>query len=594
LSRLLSTPLPQSDESLMGYIVRLTEVNGYSTPSWIFDLAGLKVDIHAGGWATLYQSWPDFSCLEKLMGLEHHEFERLRFKMLDSYQSISFLGLPINKEYIRNESPKVCPACLKESNHYRYIWDLIPFTACPKHSVVLIDICPSCNKRLSWARGRNSICRCGIDWRDSELLQVDYNELKLPELLCSLYGITEHHRFSSDEKENQLNKLDLADLLQVLSIPAKYYLLIAKGHRLNTTTTNAACHLAYNNALTVFEDWPENYFRYLDWLEQHGGETVISDFYKCVLKQCGKASLFFFMASLEEYIDRMEEMIESPSYLPFIMQRLFIKKSEACLRLALQEEWLDILIAQGKIEGYRKNNKAELLIYAPSVKILKSDMSELVTVWSAGEFLGIAAGDVMELIYNGYLKPCSGPDIDGLRDWAVKPSDLCALIRKIEGKVIRSGLSRKGSLLAAADVFKYLRQYELSVGKFVCDILNDEITPVGVLQTEGLVRFLFQKSQVVSYRKKRYPEDIQSDLLKPIKKHSRKRVLGQVMSGTQSENIKSKIPEGILRHIITFLCEKWEQKDSTFPSKHVQAFTTAELAEAAKRIFVEDSFYRWE
>src|SRR2546423_1288335 len=40
--KLLRAGRPRADESLMGYIVRLTEQNCYETPSWILKIAGLE------------------------------------------------------------------------------------------------------------------------------------------------------------------------------------------------------------------------------------------------------------------------------------------------------------------------------------------------------------------------------------------------------------------------------------------------------------------------------------------------------------------------------------------------------------------------
>src|SRR6266851_2141032 len=39
--RLLLRPKPDKGESFIGYLVRLTELNGYDTPSWILSLCGI-------------------------------------------------------------------------------------------------------------------------------------------------------------------------------------------------------------------------------------------------------------------------------------------------------------------------------------------------------------------------------------------------------------------------------------------------------------------------------------------------------------------------------------------------------------------------
>src|SRR6266511_239085 len=51
--QLLRTPPPLPDESLMGYILRLSELNYYEAPRRILDLAGLKISSLQNGWRTL-------------------------------------------------------------------------------------------------------------------------------------------------------------------------------------------------------------------------------------------------------------------------------------------------------------------------------------------------------------------------------------------------------------------------------------------------------------------------------------------------------------------------------------------------------------
>jgi TniQ len=142
--KLLKTPTPQSDENLMGYIVRLTEENVYLSPSWIFDLAGLKANTREGGWPTLYRDIMDFSGLEPVTGLERQQIKKLRSQIADTDDSLYIRGTPIN--FIRYSLPKVCPACLKQYGYCQYIWDLLPVTACPVHKAILIDKCTRCQR----------------------------------------------------------------------------------------------------------------------------------------------------------------------------------------------------------------------------------------------------------------------------------------------------------------------------------------------------------------------------------------------------------------------------------------------------------------
>src|SRR5215510_188056 len=78
-SRLLRTPQPQADESLMGYILRLAESNLYDSPRWIFDLAGLKLPALDQGWHRLCDDQIDFTLFEQITGLSKDEIENLRY-----------------------------------------------------------------------------------------------------------------------------------------------------------------------------------------------------------------------------------------------------------------------------------------------------------------------------------------------------------------------------------------------------------------------------------------------------------------------------------------------------------------------------------
>src|ERR1051325_8541821 len=115
--RLLRTPVPRCDESLMGYVLRLTEENGYDTPNWIFDLAGVNLDAMNGGSPALYGSDFDPGSLAQVLRLERPEFETLRDRTIE--------GL-IPFRLVRFRSPRICPLCLKDASYYRAVWDVLP------------------------------------------------------------------------------------------------------------------------------------------------------------------------------------------------------------------------------------------------------------------------------------------------------------------------------------------------------------------------------------------------------------------------------------------------------------------------------------
>src|SRR6185503_13926669 len=78
--RLLITLNPEKEESFISYVGRLTEANGYETPSWIFSLSG--IDYMELQWKFTFV----FSRSEKLENLA-----KLTGSVLDDLLSLLYL-----------------------------------------------------------------------------------------------------------------------------------------------------------------------------------------------------------------------------------------------------------------------------------------------------------------------------------------------------------------------------------------------------------------------------------------------------------------------------------------------------------------------
>ena len=75
--RLLLSPPPYADESLPGYLVRLTETNCYQLHWWL-PLAGFSPRLFATGWEALLRPTTEFARLAKLTGLSVTVFVQWR------------------------------------------------------------------------------------------------------------------------------------------------------------------------------------------------------------------------------------------------------------------------------------------------------------------------------------------------------------------------------------------------------------------------------------------------------------------------------------------------------------------------------------
>lgn len=116
--RLLKTPPPMDDENLLGYLIRLAEANHYDSVSWVTNHAGLKFNFTRGR-MILNRAGTDLSRLEELAGLRVGTLEPLKRQVMWWKPTFNFHGECLSAGLMKLSRPKVCPACLRESNYCR-------------------------------------------------------------------------------------------------------------------------------------------------------------------------------------------------------------------------------------------------------------------------------------------------------------------------------------------------------------------------------------------------------------------------------------------------------------------------------------------
>lgn len=212
INRLLIRKRPQADESLWGYLIRLTEDNCYEDVSWILSLAGMKGNNHAGVSSRYFfnpESNP--SNLSELTGITLMSMMYLPVNPQRSSKGHVFFGNPAPRRMIRVFSPKICTKCLAESNYIRRIWDYVLLTACPIHYCLLITTCQKCQRKIGARRCKVSECDCGFDWRDSTPTVLKADDLRLANRIYQLCGQTDV-RLTPQLQRNHLATVDLAEL----------------------------------------------------------------------------------------------------------------------------------------------------------------------------------------------------------------------------------------------------------------------------------------------------------------------------------------------------------------------------------------------
>lgn len=172
---------PYPDESFVGYLVRLTEINDYDNASWILQLA--KFGEYARKESLAFGDDQDFTSLAYLTGVDPLELRALTYlrqgRKSNKFCDSLIFGLPVPRTAINLNPAKICPGCLREHRYVRRIWELTIVTTCPLHECLLLDECPNCRRRLDFMRSRISICKCQYDWRDASPVSLAATEMDL-------------------------------------------------------------------------------------------------------------------------------------------------------------------------------------------------------------------------------------------------------------------------------------------------------------------------------------------------------------------------------------------------------------------------------
>ena len=260
LSLLVRTPTPFEDESLFGYLLRISEANGYTSLAEVAPLAKL----------TIKQFNSKYLPVRKLAGILGFSQESLdRYKYIETSQSlhprIQLLGHDLSGASITRRlsiNPRVCPICINNDSYISAFWDLSLALVCPRHAIFAATKCHKCNKVLSWNRSGVAICRCGADLTGApqrkappayvELMQI----IKLKLERSPISALKQDSGFPLDDFE----KIPLGQFLDLLFAFTSF--TVNRKYSLNSDTNHVYLNVI-ECASNVFSDWPNGFRAFL-------------------------------------------------------------------------------------------------------------------------------------------------------------------------------------------------------------------------------------------------------------------------------------------------------------------------------------------
>lgn len=553
--KLLIRPKPKTDESLLGFIVRLTEANDYDSPSWITQVAKLGYMGHKCSF--VLDDNVDLVPLACLSGRSTTELQSLSYPSVDGsgakYATRHFFGLPVPPYVIRVWDPKICPACLEESGYCRRIWDLTPVTVCPTHRCILVDRCPKCKRQIGWVRNSVSRCPhpCGYYWSDSQLQMVDDIELEVVRHIHRLCNLAVGNVSGNGLlTRTPLARLKLEHLLSALFFIASQLAGVAhrkgqrtidtKGKTFAPSRRNAEIHALLCKALLVFDNWPHNYYSFLDWRRAQkdiseyarAHRNYFAEYKSALFVQLASSDLEFMRSAFREYrrIRHYESYVRSDGYAvnitarkedesPFFTKAIGVSISgQAEVEIsklyethvsgikavkALNTTWpsLEGLIASGRLKAIigNKGGKRLFLVEKVSLDELKEKLERSVFLRQVEQLLGVHFERVKELIECGLLNPLRGPNIDKYGEWRFDPKEIKDLVDRLFKGLTTKSRHNKQKILSFKLVLRKVGQVGVNLGTFLQDVLVGEIKPCGRSKEAGLCGLLFWERQITDY-----------------------------------------------------------------------------------------------
>lgn len=273
-------PKPIHLESLEGYLIRVAEANSSPSVPALFNnyQSLLKADgVEQSNFNRKLEAQEE---LTYMLGLVEDESERIfypRPRLDHTKPIITFGDKSLYRQEVDFSSKAVCPQCVTENGFISRLWNIRPYTACPKHEVQLITACHQCGQNLSNSRSRMLHCgKCGHTLLTSQYSAYQ-GELDLAELIESRIfdtPIASHLQ----EKYQPLAELPLINLLHALRIMRWFDTTNRNLWRPDLEYPPTSINECIDKLMHYFSNWPNHWHEALTTRDEGHKEYVGATF----------------------------------------------------------------------------------------------------------------------------------------------------------------------------------------------------------------------------------------------------------------------------------------------------------------------------
>lgn len=450
-------PNPFPDESLLGYVIRLTECNGYETAN---DLISLLPNL------ANYFSYRKNLRISNLHGASSSLFYNLAKLIQKDPQTIfNLIKLPFEEEKIKPSSVlqnhnaafpytyKFCALCLKEKPYHRKIWDLMIITACPIHKCLLSYSCPQCKKPLRKSQKSICKCRCEFDFRKIKPTFIPDDEAKLVEYIHFLAGIWKTKSVTLS-LNNPLNNYPLEGFCNTIYYYTKRIFRLNSAERFTYSKLTAQdnFHELVFKAFTIFDDFPNNYLAYIEELIQNPNYLKNRNWFN------------YFAANYNEFKRIIPDSLRALLYKTF-------------------------------------NKHIDKILFRNNKKISQANFPSLISDSELANQLGLQAEEIINLVSAGEITAIGQPLRRGTL-YLFDGDTFYRIIKKVRSNKKSFPNQKATTLMNLNQISQYLSNSNLKLHQFLSLVLQGEIKSCFEdLSAKGLHRFLFDKKDVMKFKK---------------------------------------------------------------------------------------------
>ncbi|MEN7431159.1 TniQ family protein [Chromobacterium sp. TRC.1.1.SA] len=403
--RLLLHPTALPEESVYGYCLRLSQVNG---------LRGLR-GLHR--YAASQQQMPNLTIItgHTAQALSHLRGPAPAWL---EHQEAWEQGLTVTF-WIKSHR-RWCPQCLCEQPFWRAYWALALATACETHNALLIDICPSCRKHVPWTAGDLTHCQCGQDLRCIQTSSATPPALQSSHHLRRALNQTASTADSQSESttlrdHSLLAAIHLGQLCSLLWFFGAYlyHPRAIKPQKITQHGSISVVLPLVTMSMSILEDWPHHFHAFIDRFSKPvQGCTAslrvhLGVIHQALFQLLKHPELHFLQIEFERYVH--ERWGEAFLYAEGLKhEHPMISGAEAAKILGVDIRYLKRLIAEGELQATgttSSHGRKQLVVDRTSVLALKQYKGEEIPLRKAAKILRISPPRIRLLVKEGLLRP---------------------------------------------------------------------------------------------------------------------------------------------------------------------------------------------